>query len=779
MQIVNQELKTDLINQEKNNSLINGKLEKENISENNSLKISEKSRTQSLSSNNNLKINLNNSQINSTHSLTQQENYINNFDIDKIDIGYYQNSILNYINKKRKKLNLNPFFENITLNFLAHEISENHYLYKTPEKKENLDLLIKKYKFDPNFEKIIIKFDFLDLTNELKTEDFKNSVIDLLNIIYECPKDLKILHNTNLNASGIGFCVKEDYICLVILASYLPIKIEEIKLSEIGYLEIRGKVLEKNKGLYAVKINYLETGKERLLINYQFIDYNLDDNTFSISYEFDEDLNEPEKYIEFFLKEDPLSIKYGQKCRIKHISKSYSVDLRIPLLKNIVNNSTTKFSFIHYTENNFQKTSKTNFMILKSSVSNCKLNLEKNEKSEISEKIEDAEDEDDGKTKSDISSSYCSDSEDGDDDNHNIGLIIPNNENNGRQNSNSINEFCFDQYEDKEEEEEDEERPDKDLKSELEKAEKEAKFELKIQMEKNRKLQFLLRKIWQKTLTKLQVESNSNSSMNQLKYNNSLALIHQITQELEKINEKYDKTAEELNKRLEEKTNNYSIIKKTFNNLKKEISKKAVYLRNLKKIPKGIIKELEEKEKEVEQLNRDMRITLIKLRMNLEKKKKGLNRKNQFSDGHHLIDFEKFKIENQNLNEKIAERNDEIFKLKKKNHSNIQILAHIMEKLNYENEEILKLSNIFGKLKNEYNEKKRQLPALENELKKKKKKMKKLTQETGIIKNTFLKVDFIKRKKNIEKLKIEKEKLEKELLKKREIIERVQKLKEK
>lgn len=765
------EKKSNLMVIEEKNSLI--EMEKENISQiNNSV---DKIPSLINESNNNLKINLNHSNFNSTNSLSQNTKS-KDFSLEKINISHYQNSIFNYINKKRKDVQIDPFFENITLNLLAEEISKNFYLYNS-QKKDNFKEIIKKYKFDPDFEKIVIKFDFLDLENDLTEQDFKNNVLDLLNIMYECPNDLKILYNKNLNASGIGFTVKEDYICLVILISYLPIKINEIRLNEIGYLEVKGKVLDKNKGLYAVKINYRENGKERLLINYEFIEYSIEDSSFSISYEFDEKLEDPEKYVEFFLKEDPLSIKYGHKCRIKHISKSYSVDLRIPLVKSIGNmNKNTKFSFINFTDNNLGKSFK-NFV-------KSKVNLLKSLSSGLVEKV-DLKDkingeniyEESNKSNSDESSSYCSDSEEEEDNhNHNIGLVIPNDEKQNK--SNSINEFCFDQYED-EDEDEDEERPDKDLKSELEKADKEAQYELKVQMEKNRKLQFLLRKIWQNTSTKLLVESDNNNSMNQLKYNNSLALIHQITQELEKINEKYDKTAQELNKRLEEKTNNYSMIKKTFNDLKKDISKKAVYMRNLKKIPKMIIKELEEKEKEVEQFNRNMRITLIKLRMNFEKKTKGLNRKNQFSDGHHLIDFEKFKIENQNLNEKIAERNDEIFKLKKKNHSNIQILAHIMEKLNYENEEILKLSDIFGKLKNEYNEKKRQLPALENELKKKKKKMKKLTQETGIIKNTFLKVDFIKRKKNIEKLKVEKDELEKELIKKREIIEKVKKLKEK
>ncbi len=60
----------------------------------------------------------------------------------------------------------------------------------------------------------------------------------------------------------------------------------------------------------------------------------------------------------------------------------------------------------------------------------------------------------------------------------------------------------------------------------------------------------------------------------------------------------------------------------------------------------------------------------------------------------------------------------------------------------------------------EYKNKKKELPGLEKDLIKEQKKMMKLTQETGIVKNKFLKLDFIKRKKNIEKLIEEKEYLE-------------------
>ena len=52
------------------------------------------------------------------------------------------------------------------------------------------------------------------------------------------------------------------------------------------------------------------------------------------------------------------------------------------------------------------------------------------------------------------------------------------------------------------------------------------------------------------------------------------------------------------------------------------------------------------------------------------------------------------------------------------------------------------------------------LPELERELAMAKQKMIKLNQETGIVKNKYLKNDFIQRKKNIDALKDEKDSIE-------------------
>ena len=69
---------------------------------------------------------------------------------------------------------------------------------------------------------------------------------------------------------------------------------------------------------------------------------------------------------------------------------------------------------------------------------------------------------------------------------------------------------------------------------------------------------------------------------------------------------------------------------------------------------------------------------------------KNLKEKEQLAEGLHLIDFEKLKIENQSLNEKLEERNEEIYKLQKKNTLNVQILSHLKQKLFFEENEVSK-----------------------------------------------------------------------------------------
>ena len=115
----------------------------------------------------------------------------------------------------------------------------------------------------------------------------------------------------------------------------------------------------------------------------------------------------------------------------------------------------------------------------------------------------------------------------------------------------------------------------------------------------------------------------------------------------------------------------------------------------------------------------------------------------------HLIDFEQLKIENQTLNEKIEERNDELYKLKKKITNTVQILTHIKEKLQFIHKINQKLIEKQKFLDNVVNDKRDKL----NELKKKRDILRsqnsKMKQKQGFIGNDILVVDLLKTRTNL------------------------------
>lgn len=75
------------------------------------------------------------------------------------------------------------------------------------------------------------------------------------------------------------------------------------------------------------------------------------------------------------------------------------------------------------------------------------------------------------------------------------------------------------------------------------------------------------------------------SGMNDHKYLNTLAHVHQIRLDLKQTQDKYNKMSHELQVKLEEKQKKCNEIKMAFMELKREVAKKAAYSRTDKPIP--------------------------------------------------------------------------------------------------------------------------------------------------------------------------------------------------
>uniref|UniRef100_A0A7S3CLM4 CCDC113/CCDC96 coiled-coil domain-containing protein n=1 Tax=Strombidium rassoulzadegani TaxID=1082188 RepID=A0A7S3CLM4_9SPIT len=235
--------------------------------------------------------------------------------------------------------------------------------------------------------------------------------------------------------------------------------------------------------------------------------------------------------------------------------------------------------------------------------------------------------------------------------------------------------------------------------------------------------------------------------MNEHKYLNTLANVHQVRINLKETQDRYNKMAAELQAKLNEKQAKCYEIEQQFKELKRSVASNAVFSRTGKKIPKKTLDEWEESESLKDQEVQQYRLQNISLRNRLANKEKILKKKEQLADGLHLIDFEQLKIENQTLNEKIEERNEELHKLRKKITTTVVILSHTREKLQFvqekNNTDRQQLLQIIEQLNNEKNEQSR--------LKKNREKLQKLNQrlkqQTGIVNKKELKEDYDRRDK--------------------------------
>ena len=178
-----------------------------------------------------------------------------------------------------------------------------------------------------------------------------------------------------------------------------------------------------------------------------------------------------------------------------------------------------------------------------------------------------------------------------------------------------------------------------------------------------------------------QFDKQPDVQMNEHKYLNTLANVHQVRINLKETQDRYNKMASELQAKLNEKQAKCHEIEQQFKELKRSVAQNAVFSRTGKKIVKKQLEDWEESESLKDQEVHQYRLQNIALRNRLANKEKILKKKEQLADGLHLIDFEQLKIENQTLNEKIEERNEELHKLRSKITQTVVILSHTREKL--------------------------------------------------------------------------------------------------
>ena len=225
----------------------------------------------------------------------------------------------------------------------------------------------------------------------------------------------------------------------------------------------------------------------------------------------------------------------------------------------------------------------------------------------------------------------------------------------------------------------------KTVKEELVDAIKEGREEIRKQREINKELR---ERAYQVQLKRVRLNKSNleDLSVSQIKYQATLDHIHKVRQQMKICKEQYSKTTNVLNRNLEEKMSAFNDLRRCFINLKNEICSKAIFSSNFKKLSPQLISDLEKAEEDANTRLQHARMQVLRLKVDLDRQESEFKKKQKFENGLHLIDFEKLKIENQNLNEKMEGKNEELVKLHKKKANTVQILAHTKKKLEYESQ---------------------------------------------------------------------------------------------
>eukprot|EP00455_Lapot_gusevi_P030161 TRINITY_DN3237_c0_g1_i2.p1 TRINITY_DN3237_c0_g1~~TRINITY_DN3237_c0_g1_i2.p1 ORF type:complete len:562 (-),score=72.83 TRINITY_DN3237_c0_g1_i2:45-1730(-) len=164
-----------------------------------------------------------------------------------------------------------------------------------------------------------------------------------------------------------------------------------------------------------------------------------------------------------------------------------------------------------------------------------------------------------------------------------------------------------------------------------------------------------------------------------------LLLIQETSRQRELLRQKEAQADLDLGKLQSKKGDKEAVaaeLRESFKNFKRVIARSAISVRTGKPIPKRILFEVEDEEEKLDAMIAAVRTDNIFLRNEYRKLEKQVGEKDHLGEtGLGIIEFEQFRIENQNLNEKIEERNDELHKLRKKTTQTVQVLTHIKEKL--------------------------------------------------------------------------------------------------
>lgn len=186
--------------------------------------------------------------------------------------------------------------------------------------------------------------------------------------------------------------------------------------------------------------------------------------------------------------------------------------------------------------------------------------------------------------------------------------------------------------------------------------------------------------------------NGSDSAPVKTDYIKLLNQLHNIWDEISKKHEKTESTIRSMTADLDSQDSKGEALASSLRQFQHTIAKSSVDRRG-QPLHMKVIEKFDTEDATLNAELAEARLQYLTLQSQLDGLQNEIKKKEQLAEGLHLIDFEQLKIENATLNEKIEERNDEIYKLKKKRSSAVEIFTHVREKIYYLRDENTKFES--------------------------------------------------------------------------------------
>ncbi|XP_044536832.1 coiled-coil domain-containing protein 96 [Gracilinanus agilis] len=169
-------------------------------------------------------------------------------------------------------------------------------------------------------------------------------------------------------------------------------------------------------------------------------------------------------------------------------------------------------------------------------------------------------------------------------------------------------------------------------------------------------------------------------------YQRYLSSLEELKKQHSEDMEWYQRELEQLQRHCQEKLAKVEKEWKSFQNHKKQVILQAMGTCSLPGGKQAALREVEQIQDVEDRKEKEMsivRLENVQLKQSLAHLEARMKAQEELTEGLHLIDFEQLKIENQTFNEKVEERKEELIKLHYKVSSNVQIITHVKEKLQF------------------------------------------------------------------------------------------------